>query len=71
MDVVPAGLRGKLALTLILFSTLPLLAILAGYYAEIRPRVQALSYSSLQANAVSLGARRQAITMTSALNDLW
>jgi methyl-accepting chemotaxis protein len=56
MGRVQAGLRGKLAAMLILFSTLPLLAILAGYFAEIRPRVQALSYSSLQANAVSLGA---------------
>jgi methyl-accepting chemotaxis protein len=41
---------------LILFSTLPLLAILVGYYAEIRPRVRSLSFSSLQADAVSLGA---------------
>jgi methyl-accepting chemotaxis protein len=56
MGGLKAGLRGKLALMLILFSTLPLLAILAGYFVEIRPRVRALSFSSLQANAVSLGA---------------
>jgi methyl-accepting chemotaxis protein len=53
---VKLGLRAKLALLLILFGTLPLTAILAGYFAEVRPRVKALSFSSLQAHAVSIGA---------------
>ena len=51
-----AGLRARLALLLTLFSTLPLVAVFVAYYAQLEPRVRALSFSSLQADAVSLGA---------------
>ena len=50
------GLRGKLALILVVFGILPLLTMLAGYSIWLKPRIKAQSFAAFQMDAISLGA---------------